>query len=148
MGLPSGMLAYKLLKQTGLSESHEQLARTTVSELTFENMKLQLKKIFGDITELPLLESVKVEPLMQATHTQRYNAPEETTMDKAIAIGDHIEERVIFMGNREIFMDNRTIFAVTEAINIINLSIEAIPSMTVQLVAVLTKVLNLQMADS
>ena len=70
MGLPSGVLAYKLLKQAGLSESHEQLARATASELTSENMKLQLKKIFGDITKLPLLESVKVQPIMQVTHTQ------------------------------------------------------------------------------
>ena len=54
----------------GLSESHEQLARATVSELTFENMKLQLKKIFGDITKLHSLKSVKIEPIMQATHTQ------------------------------------------------------------------------------
>ena len=77
MGLPSGVLAQKLLKQAGLSESHEQLARAMVSELTFENMKFQLKKIFGEITKLPSLESVKVEPIMQATHTQRYNAPEE-----------------------------------------------------------------------
>ena len=77
MGLPSGVLAYKFLKQARLSESHEQLARATVSELTFDNMELQLKKIFGDIIKLPLLESVKAEPIMQATHTQRYNAPEE-----------------------------------------------------------------------
>ena len=40
MGLPSGVLAYKLLKQAGLSESHEQLARAMAGELTFENMKL------------------------------------------------------------------------------------------------------------
>ena len=30
----------------GLSESHEQLARATVKELTFENMKVWLIKIF------------------------------------------------------------------------------------------------------
>ena len=69
-------------------------------------------------------------------------------MDKAIAINDHIEERVIFVGTIVIFVHNRMIFAVTEAVNIIKLSIEAIPSMTVQLVAVLTKAVNLQMADS
>ena len=77
MGLPSDVLAYRLLKQAGLSESYEQVARATVSELTFEKKKLQLKKIFGDITKLPLLESVRVGPIMQVTHTQRYNAPEE-----------------------------------------------------------------------
>ena len=72
-------------------------------------------------------------------------------MDKAIAIGDHIDEideRVILVCNRVIFVGNRTIFADTEAVNIIKLSIEAIPSMTVQLVVVLTKVLDLQLADS
>ena len=121
--------------------SHEQLARATVSELTSNNMKLQLKKIFGDITKLPLLESAKVEPIMQLPIHNDIMHQRKSTMDKAIAIGDHIKERVIFVGNR-------TIFAVTEAVNIIKLSIEAIPSMTVQLVVVLNKVLNLQLADS
>ena len=48
----------------------------------------------------------------------------------------------------KIFVGNRTIFAVTEAVNIVKLSMEAIPSMTVQLAAIITKVLCLQMADS
>ena len=46
--LSSNVLAYRLLKSANLSEQHEQLARATISDLTYEQMKLQLKKIFGD----------------------------------------------------------------------------------------------------
>ena len=44
MDLPDGVLAYKLLKQAGLSETHEQLIRATITDLPYENMKLQLKQ--------------------------------------------------------------------------------------------------------
>ena len=44
MDLPDGVLAYKLLKQAGLSGTHEQLIRATMTDLSYENMKLQLKK--------------------------------------------------------------------------------------------------------
>ena len=41
-------LAYHLLKWANLSETHEQLARVTIKELKYDEMQLQLKKIFGD----------------------------------------------------------------------------------------------------
>ena len=41
-------LAYHLLKSANLSETHEQLARVTIKELKYDEMQLQLKKIFGD----------------------------------------------------------------------------------------------------
>ena len=53
------------------------------------------------------------------------------------------------MGNVVISIGKRmTVTVYTEAVNIIKLSIEPVPSMAVQLMAMLTKVLNLQMADS
>ena len=42
------ILAYRLLKSANLHEHHEQLARATVGALTYDNMKLQLKRIFGE----------------------------------------------------------------------------------------------------
>ena len=46
MELPSGVLAYRLLKSANISEDRQQLARATLLELTYENMKKQLKAIF------------------------------------------------------------------------------------------------------
>ena len=42
------ILAYRLLKSANLSEQHEQLAKTTISDLKFDTMKDKLKKIFHD----------------------------------------------------------------------------------------------------
>ena len=41
-------LAYRLLKAANLSEYHEQLAKATISDINYDVMKTQLKKIFGD----------------------------------------------------------------------------------------------------
>ena len=41
------ILAYRLLKSANLSEQNEQLAKATASDLKFDVMKDQLKKIFG-----------------------------------------------------------------------------------------------------
>ena len=54
MELPDGVLAYRLPKSVHLSEQHEQLARVTLKELTYDNMKGQLTKIFGDPASLVL----------------------------------------------------------------------------------------------
>ena len=47
------ILAYHLLKSANLSEQHEQLAKVTISDLKFDIMKDQLKKIFGDLSCVP-----------------------------------------------------------------------------------------------
>ena len=63
--LPTEVLAYRLLKSANLSEQHEQLARATISELTYDVMKGQLKKIFADCeksNKVSNLETVKSEP--------------------------------------------------------------------------------------
>ena len=46
--LSSDILAFRLLKSANLSKSNEQLARATVAELNYEDMKKQLLRIFGD----------------------------------------------------------------------------------------------------
>ena len=73
MELPDGVLAYRLLKSAHLSEQHEQLARATLTELTYENMKGQLKKIFGDpasLENVSHIPSVKVEPVLQVNERE------------------------------------------------------------------------------
>lgn len=42
------LLAYKLLKSVQLSQQDEKIVKGTTTELTLENMKTQLKKIFPD----------------------------------------------------------------------------------------------------
>ena len=63
------ILAYRLLKSANLSERHEQLAKATASDLTFDLIKDQLKKTFGDLSFIPPTSSsnshVKVEDISQ-----------------------------------------------------------------------------------
>ena len=65
-------LAYRLLKSANLSEQHEQLAKATISDLKFDIMKNQLKKIFGDFSCIPPTSSsdgvIKTE---QVNHLQQ-----------------------------------------------------------------------------
>ena len=46
--MSADILAYRLLKSANLSDTHEQLAKATITSLTYDSMKTQLKKIFGD----------------------------------------------------------------------------------------------------
>ena len=50
MVLPSGVKAFFLLQAANFTEDNERLARATVGDLTYENMKEKCKKIFGDCT--------------------------------------------------------------------------------------------------
>ena len=72
--LSTDVLAYRLLKSANLSETHEQLAKATISELTYECMKTQLKKIFGDVSQEKSsgndLGAVKQEPLFNDADMQ------------------------------------------------------------------------------
>ena len=45
MSLPSAVLAYQALKSSNLLNEKQQLARTTLRNLTYDNMKKQLKAI-------------------------------------------------------------------------------------------------------
>ena len=75
--LPEGVQAYFLLKAANVSDENERLARATCGEMTYENMKLCIKKIFGDPTSgggdnggAPL---VKSEPVFQSSHLEDVN---------------------------------------------------------------------------
>ena len=50
MELPDGVLAYRLLKNANLSANHEQLAKATLSSLSYDSMKVQLKIFFIDVS--------------------------------------------------------------------------------------------------
>ena len=54
------ILAYRLLKSANISEHHQELARATVPKLTYDAMKSQLKKIFGDAGKADLEDNVNV----------------------------------------------------------------------------------------
>ena len=72
MELPDGVLAYGLLKSAYLAEQHEQLARATLTELTCDNMKGQLK-IFvypASLENVSDMPSVKVEPVLQVNEKE------------------------------------------------------------------------------
>ena len=50
MKLPEPVRAYFLLNAVNMSEDNEKLARTTCGDLTYDNMKDKIMKIFGDPT--------------------------------------------------------------------------------------------------
>eukprot|EP00111_Clytia_hemisphaerica_P016506 TCONS_00048945-protein len=50
MILPDGILVYKFLNNANISDSHEKLIRATMTELSYNSMKDQLCKVFGDLS--------------------------------------------------------------------------------------------------
>ena len=59
------VLAYRLLKSANLPESQQQLAKATILELKYENMKTQLKKIHGCKSSIPdIVKKESIEPLI------------------------------------------------------------------------------------
>ena len=71
--LSNDLLGFKLLKSANLSQHNEKLAKAT-GELTYEGMKIQLKKIFTEGSDInnKLEASIKVEDV-------NYNYNEEET---------------------------------------------------------------------
>ena len=73
MILSDGILAYKFLNNASLSSQHQQLVKATLTELTYKNMKEQIRKIFGDlaISACPEKPHIKLEEQsLQTTHMQ------------------------------------------------------------------------------
>ena len=66
IALPDGVLAYKFLNKANISEQHKQLVHATLTELKYENMKDQNKKLFSDLINFSDIvqdeQSIKVEP--------------------------------------------------------------------------------------
>ena len=50
MVLPDGILAYKFLNNANISDSHKKLIHATMTTLSYEVKKEQLRKIFGDLS--------------------------------------------------------------------------------------------------
>lgn len=76
--LPDGVLAYRLLRSANLSDTHEQLARATLTALTYVNMQTQLKKIFNSenssTSNQASAQHIKIEP----TYVSQHQSEEET----------------------------------------------------------------------
>ena len=68
MELPSAVLACKLLINADLPDDKQIMARTTVGELTFENMKRQLKAIH-DISSNVLGDAASGQPRIDKSHS-------------------------------------------------------------------------------
>ena len=65
MELPTGVLAYRLLKSVDISEDKQQLARATMSSFTYDDMRKQLKAIYDNLSTNEIKGStteIKVEP--------------------------------------------------------------------------------------
>ena len=65
MELPPGVLGYRLLKSVEISEGKQQLAGATMSSFTYDDMKKQLKAIYGNLSTNEIKGSttnINVEP--------------------------------------------------------------------------------------
>ena len=59
--LPKDLLGFRLLKSANLQPHQEELAKATVGELNYDNMKAQLKKIHGSDSSKEVKQEVNVE---------------------------------------------------------------------------------------
>ena len=84
MVLPYGILAYKFLYNPSISDLNERLIQANLTDLTYETMKTQLKKIFG------VLSLSVVSNKAQNTHTMLEGAGEIVYE----ATHDEVEEQV------------------------------------------------------
>ena len=66
MKLPEGVKACFLLNAVNISDDNEKLARATVGELTYENMKQKIQTIFGDPNGTDLAAGCKAESIFYA----------------------------------------------------------------------------------
>ena len=65
MELPTGVLAYRLLKSVDISEDKQQSARATMSSFMYDDMKKQLKAVYDNLSTNEIKGSTtktKVEP--------------------------------------------------------------------------------------
>lgn len=84
MVLPYGILAYTFLHNPSISDLNERLIQANLTDLTYETMKTQLKKIFG------VLSLSVVSNKAQNTHTMLEGAGEIVYE----ATHDEVEEQV------------------------------------------------------
>ena len=74
--MSENVLAYRLLKSANLPELHEQMVKGTITDLKYDLMKEQLKKMFGE--SLPSKEkvSIKTEDTFHTQHKQNLSERE------------------------------------------------------------------------
>ena len=70
MTLPDQVKAYFVLIAANLSEENEKLARTVCGELTYDNMKDKIKKIFGDLVQSSATETTVKEEEEEVMYTE------------------------------------------------------------------------------
>ena len=76
--MSDNLLAYRLLESANLPELHEQMVKGTITDLKYDLMKEQLKKMFGE--SLPNIEkcTIKTEDTFHSQHTHESYYGEET----------------------------------------------------------------------
>ena len=65
MDLPTGVLAYRLLRSVEISEDKQQLAKPAISSFTYDDTKMELKAIYDNLSTNKIKEStteIKVKP--------------------------------------------------------------------------------------
>ena len=97
MVLLDGILAYKFLNNAAISDSQAKLIRATLTTLTYESMKEQMRKIFGDLT-LPISSN----STLSASQRNSFIKVEPT--DEFALEGSHLTMKEILLDLRGIRM--------------------------------------------
>ena len=69
MKVHDGVLAYRFLKSSDISESHQQLVKATLGDMTYANMKKQLSKVFMDTASSDLSSNSNYQPVVKVEHS-------------------------------------------------------------------------------
>ena len=83
MEIHDGVLAYRLLNNANISDTHKQLIRATVSEMNYKNMKEQLNKIFSSITSKCDTESIKIKSESAFLASDNQSEPDTSENEEA-----------------------------------------------------------------
>lgn len=96
MTLPDAVMAFMLLTSCSLSESQFQLVMSSMSMVTYENMKTSLKRIFGGRPESSLRVHVKEEPVFYGDSFD--NCQERKMCDQEVYFGRNMKSTGISRG--------------------------------------------------
>ena len=103
MEIHDGVLAYRLLNNANLSDTHKQLIRATVSEMNYKNMKDQLNKIFASSSLNQDTDSVKIKSENAFYSDSRSDfaiSSDEKSCEESFLAQSNYRFRGSFRGNR------------------------------------------------
>ena len=93
--MSDNVLAYRLLKSASLPELHEQMVKGTITDLKYDLMKEQLKKMFGESLPRKDKVTVKSEDTFHTQHNKQ-DLPEREFYESEFSEEDEYPQEMYF----------------------------------------------------